>query len=65
MRDVVIGIMASLAQQETFSIGERTRAELQRAVKAGRVLGRREVAVDLQKARQMQPYWPAETTPAR
>lgn len=53
MRDVVISIMATLAQQERISISERTRAGLQRAVKAGRVLGRREVAVDLQKARQM------------
>ena len=53
MRDVVISIMATLAQQERISISERTRAGLQRAVKAGRILGRREVSVDLQKARQM------------
>jgi len=54
MRDVVISIMATLAQQERISISERTRAGLQRAVKAGKVLGRREVAVDVQKARRLQ-----------
>jgi DNA invertase Pin-like site-specific DNA recombinase len=54
MRDVVISIMATLAQQERISISERTKAGLQRAVKQGKTLGRREVAVDVYRARQLQ-----------
>ena len=54
MRDVVISIMATLAQQERISISERTKAGLQRAVKLGKTLGRREVLVDVEKARRMQ-----------
>jgi DNA invertase Pin-like site-specific DNA recombinase len=53
MRDVVISIMATLAEQERISISERTKAGLVRAVKAGRTLGRRPVAVDLVRARKM------------
>jgi DNA invertase Pin-like site-specific DNA recombinase len=40
MRDVVISIMATLAEQERISISERTKAGLVRAVRAGRTLGR-------------------------
>jgi DNA invertase Pin-like site-specific DNA recombinase len=54
MRDVVISIMATLAEQERINISDRTRAGLQRAVKAGKVLGRREVSVDVVRARRMQ-----------
>ena len=54
MREVVISIMATLAQQERIAISERTKAGLQRAVKAGRVLGRRPVAVDIASARKLQ-----------
>jgi DNA invertase Pin-like site-specific DNA recombinase len=54
MRDVVISIMATLAEQERINISDRTRAGLQRAVKAGKVLGRREVPVDVPRARKMQ-----------
>jgi DNA invertase Pin-like site-specific DNA recombinase len=54
MRDVVISITATLAEQERISISERTKAGLVRAVKAGRTLGRRPVAVDLVRARKMQ-----------
>jgi DNA invertase Pin-like site-specific DNA recombinase len=54
MRDVVISIMATLAEQERIAIGERTKAGLQRAVKAGRVLGRRPVTVDIASARKLQ-----------
>ena len=54
MRDVVISIMSTLAQQERIAISERTKAGLQRAVKAGRVLGRRAVVVDIACARKLQ-----------
>ena len=54
MRDVVISIMATLAEQERIAISERTKAGLQRAVKAGRVLGRRPVTVDIAIARSLQ-----------
>jgi DNA invertase Pin-like site-specific DNA recombinase len=49
MRDVVISIMATLAEQERIAISERTKAGLQRAKRAGRTLGRRAVKVDLAK----------------
>jgi DNA invertase Pin-like site-specific DNA recombinase len=54
MKDVVISVMASMAQQERISISERTKAGLRRAVKEGKTLGRRAVAVDVAKARKMQ-----------
>jgi DNA invertase Pin-like site-specific DNA recombinase len=54
MRDVVISIMATLAEQERIAISERTKAGLQRAVKAGRILGRRPVVVDIAWARKLQ-----------
>jgi len=53
MRDVVITIMATLAEQERISISDRTRAGLQRAIKAGKTLGRRAVLVDVAKARRL------------
>jgi DNA invertase Pin-like site-specific DNA recombinase len=49
MRDVVISIMATLAEQERIAISERTKAGLQRAKRAGRKLGRKAVDVDLKK----------------
>jgi DNA invertase Pin-like site-specific DNA recombinase len=54
MRDVVITIMATLAEQERISVSERTRAGLQRALKKGQVLGRRPVVVDVAQARKLQ-----------
>jgi DNA invertase Pin-like site-specific DNA recombinase len=39
-KDAVISIMATLAEQERITISERTKAGLQRAVKAGKRLGR-------------------------
>jgi DNA invertase Pin-like site-specific DNA recombinase len=45
MRDVVISIMATLAEQERISISERTTAA--RAKRARKVLGRTPYAVDL------------------
>jgi DNA invertase Pin-like site-specific DNA recombinase len=51
---IVLSVLSAVAAQERITISERTKAGLQRAVKAGKVLGRREVAVDVQKARQMQ-----------
>jgi DNA invertase Pin-like site-specific DNA recombinase len=53
-RDVVISIAATLARQERINISDRTRAGLQRAVRAGKVLGRREIPVDVVRARKMQ-----------
>jgi DNA invertase Pin-like site-specific DNA recombinase len=47
MRDVVISIMATLAEQERITLSERTKAGLQRAKRGGRTLGRRAVVVDL------------------
>jgi hypothetical protein len=44
----------SMSRQERINISDRTRAGLQRAVKAGKVLGRREVSVDVVRARKMQ-----------
>ena len=49
MRDVVISIMATLAEQERIAISERTKAGLQRAKRAGRKFGRRAVEVDISK----------------
>jgi DNA invertase Pin-like site-specific DNA recombinase len=54
MRDVVISIMATLAEQERISISDRTRAGLARAVRAGKTLGRRPVMVDVSRARMLQ-----------
>jgi DNA invertase Pin-like site-specific DNA recombinase len=54
MRDVVISIMATLAEQERISISERTKAGLQRAKKQGKTLGRRPVVVDVSRARKLQ-----------
>jgi DNA invertase Pin-like site-specific DNA recombinase len=54
MRDVVISIMATLAEQERINISERTLAGLQRARKAGKVFGRRALTVDVHQARRLQ-----------
>jgi DNA invertase Pin-like site-specific DNA recombinase len=54
MRDVVISIMATLAEQERISISERTKAGLARAKRAGKVLGRTPYAVDLNAVRAKQ-----------
>jgi DNA invertase Pin-like site-specific DNA recombinase len=47
MRNVIISIMATLAEQERISISERTKAGLARAKRSGRVLGRTPYAVDM------------------
>ena len=47
MRDVVISIMATLAEQERINISDRTKAGLVRARRAGKKLGRSRTAVDL------------------
>lgn len=49
MRDVVISIMATLAEQERINISDRTKAGLQRARKAGRVLGRAPMEIDMNR----------------
>jgi DNA invertase Pin-like site-specific DNA recombinase len=47
MRDVVISIMATLAEQERITISERTEARLARTRKAGTRLGRRPAQIDM------------------
>jgi DNA invertase Pin-like site-specific DNA recombinase len=54
MKDLVISVMALMAQQERIAISERTKAGLARAVKAGKTLGRRAVLVDVMRARNLQ-----------
>jgi DNA invertase Pin-like site-specific DNA recombinase len=54
MKDVVLAIMATLAEQERISISERTKAGLFRARRAGKQLGRRAVHVDVKAARKLQ-----------
>jgi DNA invertase Pin-like site-specific DNA recombinase len=54
MRDVIISIMATLAEQERISISERTKAGLARARRAGKVLGRTPYAVDMVAVRAKQ-----------
>jgi DNA invertase Pin-like site-specific DNA recombinase len=51
---IVLSVLAAVAAQERITISERTRAGLARAVRAGKVLGRREVAVDVVRARRLQ-----------
>ncbi len=53
MRDVVISILSTLAEQERISISERTKAGLQRARRAGKRLGRRAVQVDVRAAHKL------------
>ena len=47
MRDVVISIMATLAEQERVSISQRTIAGLKRARREGKTLGRPSTQVDM------------------
>jgi DNA invertase Pin-like site-specific DNA recombinase len=53
-KDVVVSLMATLAKQERLRISERTKAGLQRARRAGKVLGRPRVEVDLEKIARLQ-----------
>lgn len=53
-KDVVVSLMATLAKQERLRISERTKAGLQRARRAGKVLGRPRVEVDIDKLQQLQ-----------
>src|SRR5690349_13308576 len=53
-KDVVVSLMATLAKQERLRISERTKAGLQRARRAGKVLGRPRVDVDAQRLRRLQ-----------
>ncbi|MFL6451708.1 MAG: recombinase family protein [Bryobacteraceae bacterium] len=53
-KDVVISLMATLAKQERLRISERTKAGLQRARRAGKVLGRPRVELDVAKLRALQ-----------
>jgi DNA invertase Pin-like site-specific DNA recombinase len=49
MKDVVISLFATFAQQERIAISDRTKAGLQRAIKQGKTLGRRAVMVDVSR----------------
>lgn len=53
-KDVVVSLMATLAKQERLRISERTKAGLQRARRAGKVLGRPRAVVDVVKLRALQ-----------
>jgi len=53
-KDVVVSLMATLAKQERVRISERTKAGLQRARRAGKVLGRPRAKVDVAKLKQLQ-----------
>jgi DNA invertase Pin-like site-specific DNA recombinase len=53
MRDVVISIMATLAEQERINISDRTKAGLERAKRAGKKLGRRAVTVDISEVKRL------------
>ena len=53
MRDVVISIMATLAEQERITISERTKAGMRRAVLQGKRCGRPRVVVDAGRVRAM------------
>jgi DNA invertase Pin-like site-specific DNA recombinase len=54
MRDVLISMMAMLAQQERVSISERTKAGLQRAKKAGKRLGAKPLDLDMREIQERQ-----------
>jgi DNA invertase Pin-like site-specific DNA recombinase len=45
--DIVLSVLAAVAQQERLTISERTLARLRRAKKAGKVLGRPVADVDM------------------
>ena len=47
--DIVLSVLSAVAQQERLTISERTLAGLRRARKAGKVLGRPPVDVDMHK----------------
>jgi DNA invertase Pin-like site-specific DNA recombinase len=53
-KDVVVSLMATLAKQERLRISERTKAGLRRARRAGKVLGRPRVDVDVKRLRTLQ-----------
>ena len=54
MRDVMISIMATLAEQERINISDRTKAGLERARKAGRVPGPKRADIDMDVVRKRQ-----------
>jgi DNA invertase Pin-like site-specific DNA recombinase len=51
--DAVIAILSTIAKQEHARLSERVVAGLQRAKRAGRILGRKRIIVDREKIRQM------------
>ena len=54
MRDVVIAIMSTLAEQERLAISERTKSGLRRARRQGKTLGRPVFNLDVAKVRRLQ-----------
>jgi DNA invertase Pin-like site-specific DNA recombinase len=52
-KDAVISIAATLAKQQRIRISENTRAGLRRAVKNGKALGRRAVAVEPARVKEL------------
>jgi DNA invertase Pin-like site-specific DNA recombinase len=53
-KDVVVSLMATIAQQERVRISDRTKAGLARAKRQGVKLGRRTVKVDMEKIHKLQ-----------
>ena len=53
MRDVVISVMSTLAQQERISISERTKAGLRRVRRQGVKLGRPVADIDMRKVQKL------------
>jgi DNA invertase Pin-like site-specific DNA recombinase len=53
-KDVVISLVATLAKQQRLRISERSKAGLRRARRAGTILERRRVDVDVKRLRALQ-----------
>jgi DNA invertase Pin-like site-specific DNA recombinase len=53
-KNVVLSVAATLAKQERLKIVERTKAGLERARKAGKVLGRPTLDIDIERLRRLQ-----------
>jgi len=52
-RDAVIAILATIAKQERVRLSERIVADLRRAKRQGKVLGRKRLILDREKIRAM------------
>jgi DNA invertase Pin-like site-specific DNA recombinase len=55
-KDVVVSLMATLAKQERLRISERTKAGLQRAIRAGKTLGRPRLDLNVEKLKRLRAH---------